>query len=118
MIRRPPRSTLFPYTTLFRSARPARPAGPAPPAGRPPCPAFAAPAARAHSSRWETSIAGRPGLGLGQALVAHGHARGAFVAHLESLRGRQQLGERGVAVVARIERGLVADLRADRKSVV
>src|SRR2546427_3497678 len=26
MIRRPPRSTLFPYTTLFRSPRPARPA--------------------------------------------------------------------------------------------
>src|SRR6266568_6413710 len=25
MIRRPPRSTLFPYTTLFRSARPPRP---------------------------------------------------------------------------------------------
>src|SRR2546422_6003702 len=25
MIRRPPRSTLFPYTTLFRSCRPARP---------------------------------------------------------------------------------------------
>src|SRR6266853_4855414 len=25
MIRRPPRSTLFPYTTLFRSARPGRP---------------------------------------------------------------------------------------------
>src|SRR3712207_7770000 len=25
MIRRPPRSTLFPYTTLFRSARPRRP---------------------------------------------------------------------------------------------
>src|SRR3712207_8110417 len=25
MIRRPPRSTLFPYTTLFRSARPASP---------------------------------------------------------------------------------------------
>src|SRR5438067_7787672 len=24
MIRRPPKSTLFPYTTLFRSARPAR----------------------------------------------------------------------------------------------
>src|SRR5687767_15657938 len=24
MLRRPPRSTLFPYTTLFRSARPAR----------------------------------------------------------------------------------------------
>src|SRR5260221_3698639 len=30
MIRRPPRSTLFPYTTLFRSASSARP-------GRPPC---------------------------------------------------------------------------------
>src|SRR3712207_7276349 len=26
MIRRPPRSTLFPYTTLFRSVPPARPA--------------------------------------------------------------------------------------------
>src|SRR6266852_6877649 len=25
MIRRPPRSTLFPYTTLFRSPRPSRP---------------------------------------------------------------------------------------------
>src|SRR3712207_7574349 len=25
MIRRPPRSTLFPYTTLFRSKKPARP---------------------------------------------------------------------------------------------
>src|SRR5437588_9292306 len=36
MMRRPPRSTLFPYTTLFRSqrrrhARPVRPAGAAPP---------------------------------------------------------------------------------------
>src|SRR5438093_6312427 len=28
MIRRPPRSTLFPYTTLFRSGRPARREGP------------------------------------------------------------------------------------------
>src|SRR2546422_10420397 len=27
MIRRPPRSTLFPYTTLFRSQPPARPGG-------------------------------------------------------------------------------------------
>src|SRR3712207_7295648 len=27
MIRRPPRSTLFPYTTLFRSKGPARPPG-------------------------------------------------------------------------------------------
>src|SRR5256885_8740795 len=30
MIRRPPRSTLFPYTTLFRSV--------SPPPGQPPCP--------------------------------------------------------------------------------
>src|SRR5688572_32535120 len=29
MIRRPPRSTLFPYTTLFRSRRPPSAAGPA-----------------------------------------------------------------------------------------
>src|SRR3712207_8837826 len=28
MIRRPPRSTLFPYTTLFRSAHPRRPVRP------------------------------------------------------------------------------------------
>src|SRR5256885_14230138 len=37
MIRRPPRSTLFPYTTLFRSPpkpRRARPGGAGPPAGR------------------------------------------------------------------------------------
>src|SRR2546425_7243161 len=37
MIRRPPRSTLFPYTTLFRSEVPAEAAGP---------PARALPAAR------------------------------------------------------------------------
>src|SRR5574337_2023126 len=34
MIRRPPRSTLFPYTTLFRSIAPVSPAPPAP-RGRP-----------------------------------------------------------------------------------
>src|SRR5688572_30976412 len=31
MIRPPPRSTLFPYTTLFRSQRPRRPGGPSRP---------------------------------------------------------------------------------------
>src|SRR5256885_9508874 len=38
MIRRPPRSTLFPYTTLFRSARSGgdRPRRPRPPAGQRP----------------------------------------------------------------------------------
>src|SRR5437773_3794019 len=34
MIRRPPRSTLFPYTTLFRSGEPRGAAGRARPAGR------------------------------------------------------------------------------------
>src|SRR5215475_8145228 len=36
MIRRPPRSTLFPYTTLFRSRRGAAPTGPRPGSGHPP----------------------------------------------------------------------------------
>src|SRR3712207_7992086 len=34
MIRRPPRSTLFPYTTLFRSHQRAQPVGVAPAPGR------------------------------------------------------------------------------------
>src|SRR5260370_14419487 len=33
MIRRPPRSTLFPYTTLFRSGSAPMPAAPLPPGG-------------------------------------------------------------------------------------
>src|SRR5256885_6914871 len=36
MIRRPPRSTLFPYTTLFRSQAPGGPPGADPGAGRVP----------------------------------------------------------------------------------
>src|SRR2546425_8048386 len=39
MIRRPPRSTLFPYTTLFRSKRPCLPRKNPPPAGNRDCPA-------------------------------------------------------------------------------
>src|SRR5438309_5550035 len=35
MIRRPPRSTLFPYTTLFRSSKPARTTFKAPRPARP-----------------------------------------------------------------------------------
>src|SRR6478672_10872218 len=35
MIRRPPRSTLFPYTTLFRARQPGRPAAPVEPAHDP-----------------------------------------------------------------------------------
>src|SRR5205807_3264881 len=37
MIRRPPRSTLFPYTTLFRSLPVRRTAAPPPPSWRHPC---------------------------------------------------------------------------------
>src|SRR5262245_63889105 len=40
MIRRPPRSTLFPYTTLFRSTAPVPPPPP-PPEAPPPAPAVA-----------------------------------------------------------------------------
>src|SRR3712207_7142434 len=42
MIRRPPRSTLFPYTTLFRSDRPDRPAPLLRPAAVAPLPGAAA----------------------------------------------------------------------------
>src|SRR2546425_8238514 len=51
MIRRPPRSTLFPYTTLFRSSTACRRSGRAPPpAGRPPP---ARRRARSHDTRSE-----------------------------------------------------------------
>src|SRR3954467_6566369 len=42
MIRRPPRSTLFPYTTLFRSKPSAGPASPGSPSPRWPLPAWVA----------------------------------------------------------------------------
>src|SRR3712207_7485546 len=63
MIRRPPRSTLFPYTTLFRSARDGR-GRPHPRAGRgerePAAPHRPAPA-RAGRGR-PMSMGGKPGL--------------------------------------------------------
>src|SRR5256885_9767886 len=46
MIRRPPRSTLFPYTTLFRSPRPW-------PSSSPPRPATCPPNAARPSPAWE-----------------------------------------------------------------
>src|SRR2546429_7105703 len=49
MIRRPPRSTLFPYTTLFRSARAVR--GPAGRLARPSRPADVRAARRQHPRR-------------------------------------------------------------------
>src|SRR3712207_8880018 len=70
MIRRPPRSTLFPYTTLFRSARTSATGGASPPAPGPPPrrptatgslapmsrPCVARPPPSATSSRARTSI--------------------------------------------------------------
>src|SRR3712207_6862094 len=50
MIRRPPRSTLFPYTTLFRSAAPPSAAARSPPARRR-CPCRARCGRRARGSR-------------------------------------------------------------------
>src|SRR5260370_29833169 len=50
MIRRPPRSTLFPYTTLFRS--PARASPPARPIGVPSARQHAAPVSMPSSWNW------------------------------------------------------------------
>src|SRR5207253_8989882 len=47
MIRPPPSSTLFPYTTLFRSTRPGKRAGPWPAASVPSCSWGRAPGAKA-----------------------------------------------------------------------
>src|SRR6478609_10715964 len=53
MIRRPPRSTLFPYTTLFRSGRPARRARPTP-ASRRSAPRAARPRSEEHTSELQS----------------------------------------------------------------
>src|SRR6266849_5292393 len=54
MIRRPPRSTLFPYTTLFRSPSSRAARGPEPPRGRP----SALPAGRSeeHTSELQSRV--------------------------------------------------------------
>src|SRR5256886_17407727 len=67
MIRRPPRSTLFPYTTLFRSDRvpppapprslPRRP-GPYRPQGRPPAAPLGAQSARVRAGRGDHGAGG------------------------------------------------------------
>src|SRR3712207_8196235 len=51
MIRRPPRSTLFPYTTLFRSARPVGARGDAGRSGHLPVPLARVPAEDARHHR-------------------------------------------------------------------
>src|SRR5437762_11093788 len=61
MMRRPPRSTLFPYTTLFRSRwRPPRPPGGPPPAAPPPpgtgWPASPAPRSEEHTSELQSPM--------------------------------------------------------------
>src|SRR3712207_9309879 len=55
MIRRPPRSTLFPYTTLFRSQQPWPPPGPEPKDAPAPLP----PAAAGRRSRTSPHRCGR-----------------------------------------------------------
>src|SRR5258708_31330768 len=55
MIRRPPRSTLFPYTTLFRSRQSSAPSRPATPASQPPA-ASAAPPRPARSEEHTSEL--------------------------------------------------------------
>src|SRR2546425_9182366 len=72
MIRRPPRSTLFPYTTLFRSHRPERRPGahqPALHAGRLP-----AAARRGQPGRHRHQVGDQPAGAL-RAVLAEGHLR-------------------------------------------
>src|SRR3712207_8113010 len=78
MIRRPPRSTLFPYTTLFRSPgrpRAARPAAALRPLG-------AADAGRVRPRQPEADCPGRPG---------HGAAGARSEEHTSELQSRQYL---------------------------
>src|SRR5690348_17898017 len=55
MIRQPPRSTLFPYTTLFRSARAARADRPAP-EGRRADPLARRPRSEEHTSELQSPV--------------------------------------------------------------
>src|SRR5690242_21583169 len=59
MIRHPPRSTLFPYTTLFRSPTPEPPVPPLPPTPievLPPAPAGAPPRSEEHTSELQSHV--------------------------------------------------------------
>src|SRR3712207_8581362 len=82
MIRRPPRSTLFPYTTLFRS----RPKPPGPP--RPP----AAPAAAEADPRPVAQAARRPRpADVSPKTCAAGRAAARSEEHTSELQSRQYL---------------------------
>src|SRR3712207_6900677 len=84
MIRRPPRSTLFPYTTLFRSRRTS---------ARPPCELVRPADGRAVGCFQRRSRcvrrAGRPGLGVG--VPAGEVTRGRSEEHTSELQSRQYL---------------------------
>src|SRR3989442_11626008 len=64
MIRRPPRSTLFPYTTLFRSLSSLSPAASAPRSARTTCPGWSRTPARSDSRSEEhtSELQSRPHL--------------------------------------------------------
>src|SRR5256885_12859298 len=77
MIRRPPRSTLFPYTTLFRSDQPKKGRSAAIIASSPP---------QRSGPRHEPSAAAPAAVGTGVAAVAGGCALGAAVTALVAIR--------------------------------
>src|SRR3712207_6907757 len=77
MIRRPPRSTLFPYTTLFRSRQ---------------CGRFPAPARSANRPVCSASLGGRAGARPSPRPHARGAAaRGRSEEHTSELQSRQYL---------------------------
>src|SRR3712207_8254725 len=83
MIRRPPRSTLFPYTTLFRSGRAAGPATPSR------CPARAPPPSRAPTP--SASHPPPPADGSTDRRPATTSPRGRSEEHTSELQSRQYL---------------------------
>src|SRR3712207_7078288 len=85
MIRRPPRSTLFPYTTLFRSAG-SRSVGYGPPDGQRGMPSFVparfAPAISRAAQRWNVGAA---------LLAAQLYAESRSEEHTSELQSRQYI---------------------------
>src|SRR3712207_8954681 len=82
MIRRPPRSTLFPYTTLFRSGR-ATPAAPTSPCG--------GPRGGREQRDPRPRAPGEPGRGLRAGLFERRARRGRSEEHTSELQSRQYL---------------------------
>src|SRR5215210_6449126 len=85
MIRRPPRSTLFPYTTLFRPG----PAGPPPAPARRPGPRPVAEGARDGQARRQAHVGHRlVDVGRRRGRVAMAPRRGGLVGWLRGAAGR------------------------------